>query len=581
MGDRKRQKPSAAPEVLPKLCGADIELGNFVLGVDAPAGTCGRAARALLRHIPGVPSRPAGQSRPWNEEALAGSRSAVAYDPQDHDRRFLPANGGCAYIDLDHLELCLPEVLSAYDHVAAWHAMLRIARRAQREANGELPDGQAIQVLVNNSDGLGNSYGSHLDFLITRRCFDNIFSRKLHHLLFLATYLASCVVTTGAGKVGSENGRTWVPFQLSQRADFFETLTGIQTTFNRPIVNSRDECLCGSRWGPAPGSPARHMARLHVIFFDNTLCHVSSLLKVGVTQIVLAMLERERVPRLILDDPVAALTQWSHDPKLQARAALVSGGAYTALEVQEAVLEEAAAFVEAGHADGVVPRARDIIKCWGETLDCLRRRDLAALASRLDWALKLHAIRRAVARRGISWGSFEAKHLDQVYGSLDPHEGLYWAHDRAGLVEKVVPEARIEALTEQPPEDTRAWLRAHLLRRIGAAAVKQVDWHRMQLGAVRSRGGRHRGHCVVTIPMENPLGQTRRECEDALARASGLKDLIASLDGEVEGRSTRHQRQTAGSAGPSQRLLAAPERPWVAGTGSSSPRDGHSNSDLH
>ena len=102
--------------------------------------------------------------------------------------------------------MLLPEVLSAYDHVAAWHAMLRIARGALDAANAKLPAGQRIHVLVNNSDGRGNSYGSHLSFLVTRRAWDNIFERKLHHLLFLAAFQASSIVVTGQGKVGAENG---------------------------------------------------------------------------------------------------------------------------------------------------------------------------------------------------------------------------------------------------------------------------------------------------------------------------------------------------------------------------------------
>ena len=52
-----------------------------------------------------------------------------------------------------------------YDYVAAWHAMLLIACQALEQANARCyPEGQ-IQVLINNSDGRGNSYGSHLQFL--------------------------------------------------------------------------------------------------------------------------------------------------------------------------------------------------------------------------------------------------------------------------------------------------------------------------------------------------------------------------------------------------------------------------------
>ena len=42
---------------LPKLCGADVEWGNFILGVDRQFGTGPEASRALLREINGLPQR--------------------------------------------------------------------------------------------------------------------------------------------------------------------------------------------------------------------------------------------------------------------------------------------------------------------------------------------------------------------------------------------------------------------------------------------------------------------------------------------------------------------------------------------
>ena len=41
---------------VPKLCGADVELGNFVLGLEHSTGTGVEASRALLRKIEGVSS---------------------------------------------------------------------------------------------------------------------------------------------------------------------------------------------------------------------------------------------------------------------------------------------------------------------------------------------------------------------------------------------------------------------------------------------------------------------------------------------------------------------------------------------
>src|SRR5437016_1224173 len=99
---------------VPKLCGADIELGNFILGLERVSGTGREASRALLREIE-VPYADRGGYGGRLVSSAGGYQ--VAYDPQDWGRKYLSSNGGCFYIDLDHLECCLPEVLSAYDHV--------------------------------------------------------------------------------------------------------------------------------------------------------------------------------------------------------------------------------------------------------------------------------------------------------------------------------------------------------------------------------------------------------------------------------------------------------------------------------
>lgn len=584
---RKRNKDKLPTETaprlrVPKLCGADVELGNFILGLDLPGGTAFEASRALLAQIDGLPlahwyeapgyaslglaresylpfngrySWPqldghapltdvrAGCLEPGPGDGLA---QPDGFDPQDWGRKFLASNGGCVYIDLNHLEVCLPEVCSAYDHVACWHAMLRIARKARDAADLRMPRGTKLQVLVNNSDGNGNSYGSHLSFLVTREAWDNLFHRKIHQMLYLAAFQASSIVYTGQGKVGSENGSRSVAFQISQRADFFETLSGSQTTFRRPIVNSRDEPLCGragrgslKHGGPSsdlpdagsPEEPAHRWARLHVIFFDSTLCHVASLLKVGVMQIILSMIEEERVdPGLILEDPVKAVVRWSHDPLLEARAALVDGREVTAVELQLLFLEQAKSFVASGGCDQTVPRAREILALWEDTLAKLHARDFEALAPRLDWVLKLQVLERAMRRQPqLRWDSPEVKHLDHLYSSLDRAEGLYWALETSGFVEKVVTEEEIQWFTANPPGDTRAWTRAMLLRRAGPELAHRVDWDRVQL-----KSGRGPAPAYRTVELADPLGFTRGEMEPVFSGARSLDDLLDGLGATTE-----------------------------------------------
>jgi len=524
---------------LPKLCGADIELGGFVLGGRGSELSGDRAARAVLSEIEGLPR--VKRYHPFNCDCevchtrwrgptwrVPGFSSAApgAYaaggNPLDRGRKFLPANGGCAYIDLSHLELCLPEVLTASDHVACWHAMLRIAERARAAAAEKLGEGERLELLVNNSDGLGHAYGSHLNVLMTRRAWDELHHRKLHLLQFLATYQVSAVVFTGQGKVGSENGVPPVTFQLSQRADFFETLHGIQTTHRRPVVNNRDEPLCGFGACSDPSSPAATMAREHVIFFDNTLCHVASYLKVGVLQIILAMIEANEVdPDLALEDPIEAAVSFSHDLGLKVRAPLVSGRMVSAVELQTMFLEHATRFADRGGLDGIVPEWEQILRLWGTTLDLLAAGDLDALARRLDWALKLKILLQALGTyRHLDWSSAELKHLDQAYSILDPAHGLYWTYEREGLVERVVPEERIERFTQNPPEDTRAWTRAMLLRHAGVDAVDDVDWDFVRVRA----GGRQ-----WTARLDDPFEGRNPEIAAGIENGGALEDTLALL----------------------------------------------------
>jgi len=529
---------------LPKLCGADFELGNLVLGMDLPRGTGALASHLLLREFDGLPlarkslsfcccsactARRQALERGYTTAPALGeecsyAKSGSSYNAQDWGRKFL-SNGGCAYIDLDHLELCLPEVLSARDHVAASHALLRLARAALQTANARLPEGKKIVALANNSDGQGHSYGSHLNFLLTRRAWSDLFERRLQNLLFLAAYQASSIVFTGQGKIGSENHRPPVPYQISQRADFLEVLMGPQTTWNRPLINSRDEALCGLGYGLQASPDSADKARLHVIFYDQTLCHTASLLKVGVMQIILAMIEAGHIrSSLALDDPVEAVWQWSHDPALQRRALLADGRQLTAVELQLLFCEEAQNVVARGGGDGIVPEAPFILELWADTLRQLRERDFPALARRLDWVLKLQIVQRARQQRSdLAWSAPELKHLDFMYASLE--DGLYWTFEKNGLVDTLVTDDEIERFRSEPPENTRAWTRANLLRLAEPQQVERVDWDSITF----SLKGNNYWSTQSTVQLTNPLGFTRAVCEPVFQSSATLAEALELL----------------------------------------------------
>jgi proteasome accessory factor A len=246
------------------------------------------------------------------------------------------------------------------------------------------------------------------------------------------------------------------------------------------------------------------------------------------------MIEAEFVNlNLILEDPVGALGRWSHDPTLRAKSALCSGHRLTATELQLLFYEEAARFVAAGRCDGIVPRAEEIFELWGDTLAKLEARNMPALSRRLDWALKLSLLERALGEHpelSGDWSHPAIKRLDLVYSSLDPDEGLYWACENDGTVERVVDSSEIERFAANPPEDTRAWTRAMLLRLAGKERVERIDWDSVCVTTPR-RDFQNRER---SLELASPFAFTRRQSEPIFAGARSLDSVVNRLEASIE-----------------------------------------------
>jgi proteasome accessory factor A len=262
-------------------------------------------------------------------------------------------------------------------------------------------------------------------------------------------------------------------------------------------------------------------------------------------QIVLAMIEAGKVrTKLVLDDPVEALCLWSHDPTLRRRARLASGRSLTAVELQLLICEEAHRFVAAGGCEGIVPEAQFILDLWADTLRKLREREFADLAGRLDWVLKLQFLESAQQHRPeLDWLSPELKHLDFMYASLDDN-GLFWALEKNGFVERLVTDQDIERFRTDPPENTRAWTRAMLLRLADPQQVDRVDWDSITFSF--GRDGYWTGD--KTIHFRDPLGFTQADCEHAFGSRATLEDALDILSACPERGSPEPQRPQHESA---------------------------------
>src|SRR3954468_13057796 len=114
----------------------------------------------------------------------------------------------------------------------------------------------------------------------------------------LTPFFVSRQVVAGQGRVGVGQDGRGEGFQLSQRADFFEVEVGLETTLNRPIINTRDE----------PHADATRHRRLHVITGDANLSEISTYLKVATASWVLRVIEAGELGTDVrVEGPVTAM----------------------------------------------------------------------------------------------------------------------------------------------------------------------------------------------------------------------------------------------------------------------------------
>lgn len=417
--------------------------------------------------------------------------------PEDLAANRVLWNGARAYVDHAHPEYSSPETASpsalvAYD--AAGDRLLAAATRRVAEATG-----LDVRLYRNTTDGKGASYGRHENHLVTR---DLPWQRIVE---VMTGFLVARVPLVGAGRVGLGQWGRDTGYQISQRADFLVTPIGLQTTHDRPILNTRDE----------PHADPRRWRRLHMITGDPAWNQHQTWLTVATASLVLAAAEQDGVVPVRWADPVAALQRFSHDTSLTATAATVDGRSLTSLDALESYLEQCEA--HAGRTGEVLgPETGPVLAAWRDLLDDLRR-DLASAADRLDWVAKQRLLTGLRDRTGSGWDDPRLAAVDLLWADLErsPAHGLA----ARGASRTVVDEARIAAATTEPPDDTRAWLRGTLVRRFPTDVVT-ASWDDL---LVRHRGGRLRH-----VPMPEPLGFCRAEAPGA-ATASDVEALLASL----------------------------------------------------
>jgi proteasome accessory factor A len=416
-------------------------------------------------------------------------------------------NGARYYVDHAHPEISTPECRNALEAVLFDRAGEEIIRSSMQLANEGLPEHSEIVIYKNNSDGKGNSYGCHENYLVSRQ---TPFSQIAQQI---TTHFVTRQIFCGAGKVGAEHrglsgkGANQPAFQISQRADFFEEEIGLETTLKRPIVNTRDEPHC---------DPTKYR-RLHVIAGDANMSEVATLLKLGTTSIVLAMIEDDAFPEhLVIKDPVHAIRQVSHDTSLSACIMMSDGRMLSALQVQLEILEAAIRYANRyglESVDDVV--GNDVLMRWASVLDGLET-DPLLVANIVDWIAKKRIVDGFAQRHNLQIDDARLKAIDLQYHDMRVDKCLAL---RAGLVELCAKPDVMTAMVK-PPESTRAFFRGTVLQRWPNDVIA-ANWDSVVFD-IPNQG-------LKRVPMPEPLRGTRQMVGDVLASSRNPAELIENL----------------------------------------------------
>ena len=420
-------------------------------------------------------------------------------------------NGARYYVDHAHPEYATPECRLARDLIACDKAGERILERSRQRANATLNGTHEIRVYKNNSDHKGNSYGCHENYTVDAFTYQKLF-RELG-LRELIPFLVSRQIICGAGKVGQENSSgTRAGYQISQRADFCETVFSIKTMSGRPLLNTRDE----------PHADRRRFRRLHLILGDANMSEVSTYLKVGTTQLVLRMIEDRAITRGVpLDAPVQALRDISLDTTCKVKVKLRDGRKVDAIELQSEYLEMAHAY---GATHPLNAEERDVLKRWERTLRLLRE-DPMHLRRELDWVIKKWLLEQQISRHGLDWTAPRLRQLDIQYHGTEPGKSLFYVLQDSGQVERLIDDAAIAHFITHPTEDTRAYTRATCLDKY-SDAVWSVNWERVTF---RLQGGLGTTGREGNVLLLNPLRGTKADHQALFAEADTLARFLDGM----------------------------------------------------
>jgi proteasome accessory factor PafA2 len=460
----------------------------------------------LISHCPRLPA-PAALWDYENENPFLDARGfevegeperpGVSYNRQLN--KILP-NAGRLYVDGAHPEYSTPECSNPRELVAYERAGDTVVAECLARLNSSLGEDEFL-VYRNNSDGKGNSFGYHENYLISRKVpFEHIAE-------VLLPFFVSRPIFCGAGKIGAENGTDPTSYQLSQRADFLECLYDLNTMVHRPIINTRDE----------PHTQQSQYRRLHVIVGDANMSEVSTFLKVGTTAIIMDMLENDGdLPHIELADPVKAIKQVSRDLTVKASLSLQNGRHITAVAIQKAFLNAAHDFYRTRELS---PITKEVLIRWESVLEQLAQ-DPTELNREIDWVAKRALMESYMDRKHCSWEDPRIAMMDLQYHDVRPTKGLYYTLERTGKMERLTHDEEIQRAMHNAPAQTRAYFRGACLQRF-PQQIYGMSWTSVLLEAADAT--------IKRIPLMDPYRGTQSLTQELFQDIDSVDQLLSRL----------------------------------------------------
>jgi proteasome accessory factor A len=282
-------------------------------------------------------------------------------------------------------------------------------------------------------------------------------------------------------------------------------------------VNTRDE----------PHADPQRYRRLHVIVGDANLSEVATFLKIGVTALLLCMIEDDwlgdsgpgRALDFALAAPVQSMRRVSYDLGLRLPLELAAGGSITALEMQWELFDRARKYAADRGLEGLgsEEQGRDLLARWEHVLGGLET-DPMSLAGELDWVAKYQLVGAYRDRHNLAWDDARLAQLDLQYHDLRPAKSLF---NKLNMT-RLVAEADVVAAITEPPTTTRAYFRGKCLQRF-ATAIAAANWDSMVFDLSPEK------ETLQRVPMMEPLRGTAAIVDRLFEGCNSPAELLERL----------------------------------------------------